>query len=180
MQIAMIAAVADNLAIGKGNDMPWHIPEDLKFFKRTTLGCPVIMGSNTFRSIGGRPLPGRTNIVVSRSMPSPETAGVTHAATLEEAFRLAAEVRDTHGEAPSRSFVIGGGLVYRQAMEHADILFITHVHTEISDAETFFPKIDPDIWSCVSRSETVTDPESGLRFEFAEYRRTDRKAGQRL
>lgn len=160
MEKCIIVAIADNNAIGKDNALLWHISEDLKFFKRTTLGCPVIMGRKTFESIG-RPLPKRLNIVVSRGgYSAPE--GVLVAASLEDAYAVA--------EA-DRLFVIGGGQIYAKALESVDRLIVTHVHTVISEADTFFPEIDPTIWKVESRSEMHHDEESGYDFEFVEYTR---------
>jgi dihydrofolate reductase len=160
MEKCIIVAIADNNAIGKDNALLWHISEDLKFFKRTTMGCPVIMGRKTFESIG-RPLPKRTNVVVSRSgYAAPE--GVVVVASLEEAFA------SVPGDV-ERAFVIGGGQIYAQAMSLADRLIVTHVHTVIEDADTFFPSIDPSVWSVADRSELQSDPETGYTFEFVEY-----------
>ena len=169
MEKCIIVAIADNNAIGKDNALLWHISEDLKFFRRTTMGCPVIMGRKTFESIG-RPLPKRTNIVVSRSgYEAPE--GVVVVSSLEEAYDTASSsVLPVEVEvAPSRAFVIGGGQIYAQAMSLADRLIVTHVHTIIEDADTFFPAIDPSVWSVAERSELQTDPETGYTFEFVEY-----------
>lgn len=174
MEKCIIVAIADNNAIGKDNALLWHISEDLKFFKRTTMGCPVIMGRKTFESIG-RPLPKRTNIVVSRSgYEAPE--GVIVVASLEEAFAAVQSQGDSvlTGEAescPSRAFVIGGGQIYAQALPLVDRLIVTHVHTEIEDADTFFPTIDTSVWSVAERSELQTDPETGYTFEFVTYTR---------
>ena len=163
MEKSIIVAIADNNAIGRNNELLWHISEDLKFFKRTTLGCPVIMGRKTFESIG-RPLPKRLNIVVSRSgYEAPE--GVMVVPSLEEAF---AQVEPS--ETPdSRVFVIGGGQIYAQAISLVDSMIVTHVHTVIEDADTFFPAIDPTVWSVAERSELMTDPETGYTFEFIKY-----------
>ena len=160
MEKCIIVAIADNNAIGKDNALLWHISEDLKFFKRTTMGCPVIMGRKTFESIG-RPLPKRTNIVVTRGgFEAPE--GVVVVASLEEAFA------SVPGDV-ERAFVIGGGQIYAQALSLADRLIVTHVHTVIEDADTFFPSIDPSVWSVADRSELQSDPETGYSFEFVEY-----------
>ena len=201
MEKSIIVAIADNNAIGRNNELLWHISEDLKFFKRTTLGCPVIMGRKTFESIG-RPLPKRLNILVSRSgYEAPE--GVRVVASLEEAFDLAGvEIlrsaqndqesaqndkepvqndnepaqNDKHNVMPSevetsasRVFVIGGGQIYAQAISQVDSMVITHVHTVIEDADTFFPAIDPSVWVAAERSELQTDPETGYTFEFVKY-----------
>lgn len=171
MEKAIIVAVADDMAIGRGNDMPWHISEDLKYFKRTTLGCPVIMGSRNFRSIGSRPLPGRANIVISRSPLDPPCEGVTRVGSLEQAYEEAERSRDRDGNPPARCFVIGGGRTYAEAIADADLLYVTHVHTLIPDADTHFPAIDPGIWQLVSLSGPYSDSGSGIRFEFAVYGR---------
>ena len=160
MEKCLIVAIADNGAIGKNNELLWHISEDLKFFKRTTLGYPVIMGRKTFESIG-RPLPKRQNIVVSRrGFEAPE--GVVVVSSLEEAYKVV--------EGP-RLFIMGGGQIYAQALPDMDRLIITHVHTVIEDADTFFPAIDPAVWQVAERSELMTDPETGYTFEFVEYTR---------
>ena len=171
MEKSIIVAIADNNAIGRNNELLWHISEDLKFFKRTTLGCPVIMGRKTFESIG-RPLPKRLNIVVSRSgYEAPE--GVRVVESLEEAFDLAGVeiLRSAQNdiETSSRVFVIGGGQIYAQAISQVDSMVITHVHTVIEDADTFFPAIDPAVWTVAERSELQTDPETGYTFEFVKY-----------
>ena len=163
MEKCIIVAIADNNAIGRNNALLWHISEDLKFFKRTTLGCPVIMGRKTFESIG-RPLPKRLNIVVSRGFDAPE--GVVAVKSLEEAYAAAEK------ENP-RCFVIGGGQIYAQAMADADRLIVTHVHTVIEDADTFFPAIDPAVWQVADRSEMLRDEESGFDFEFVTYIRME-------
>ena len=164
MEKCVIVAIADNNAIGRNNELLWHISEDLKFFRRTTSGCPVIMGRKTFESIG-RPLPKRTNIVVSRGFEAPE--GVTVVSSLSEAYSVALSAECEVDS--QRCFVIGGGQIYAQAINDADRLVVTHVHTVIEDADTFFPEIDPDLWVVTDRSEIQTDPETGYNFEFVTY-----------
>ena len=168
MEKCIIVAIADNNAIGRDNALLWHISEDMKFFRRTTSGSPVIMGRKTYESIG-RPLPKRTNIVVSRGVDAPE--GTLLAASLDEAFRLAEAATQANPEAPqpARCFVIGGGQIYAQALELADRLIVTHVHTVIENADTFFPEIDSQQWKVDHRSEMYTDEETGYTFEFVEY-----------
>ena len=188
MEKCIIVAIADNNAIGKDNALLWHISEDLKFFKRTTTGCPVIMGRKTFESIG-RPLPKRTNIVISRGFTAPE--GVIVVSSLAEAYNAVIQDLSCHSESasschsepvtschselveesPSRCFIIGGGQIYAQAITDADRLIVTHVHTIIEDADTFFPEIDPSIWQVEERSEMLHDDESGFDFEFVTYKR---------
>lgn len=174
MKKCIIVAIADNNAIGKDNALLWHISEDLKFFRSTTVGCPVIMGRKTYESIG-RPLPKRLNIIVSRKgYDAPE--GVMVVNSLEEAFAAASvnsglsSVMSSEVEtSPEKCFVIGGGQIYAQAMQIADEMVITHVHTVIEDADTFFPQIDPETWKVAERSELKTDLESGYTFEFVKY-----------
>ena len=160
MEKCIIVAIADNNAIGRDNTLLWHISEDLKFFRRNTLGCPVIMGRKTYESIG-RPLPKRINLVISRSDAAPDGVELVH--SLEEAFQQA---EATNLE---RCFVMGGGQIYAQAMDQVDRLIVTHVHTVIEDADTFFPEIDPSVWQVEERSEMFRDEESSYEFEFVNY-----------
>ena len=158
--LSIIVAVSENLAIGRAGDMPWHIGADLQYFKRTTQGHTVVMGRRTWESIGCRPLKNRRNIVVSRTLSAPE--GIEVAPSLQSALEKSA------GE---EVFVMGGGQLYREAMPLAERLYVTHVHTVVDDADTFFPVINPLRWSLTDISETFTDPETGLRYEFAVYDR---------
>ena len=160
MQKNIIVAISDNNAIGKDNALLWHISDDLKFFRRQTLGWPVIMGRKTFESIG-RALPGRVNIVISRNFNTGEDVAVT--GSLDEAFKGA---ESTNLE---KCYVMGGGQIYNLALSQADRLVVTHVHTVIEDADTFFPPIDPTVWEVSQRSELLTDEETGYTFEFVEY-----------
>ena len=144
--LILIAAVARNGGIGKDNALLWRLPEDLKFFKRTTLGCPVIMGRKTFESIG-RPLPGRRNIVVTRNT-AWQHDGVDVAHTLDEARALAAS--------EPRVFVIGGGELYAQALPVADELILTEVDADF-EADTFFPSYDRTAFTEVSRESHMAD-----------------------
>ncbi len=158
MEKCLIVAVAADGAIGRAGAMPWHLREDLQFFKRTTMGCPVIMGRTTFRSIG-RPLPGRRNIVLTHSRAPIE--GAVCVDTMEAAYAAA-------GDAP-RVFVIGGASVYKRVIDEMDKLYVTHIHTTIPDADAYFPEINSDIWAVEERSGLRTDPESGLEYEFVTY-----------
>lgn len=129
--INIIAAIGKNRELGFNNKLLWHIPQDLKHFKQLTLGHPVIMGRKTFMSLG-KPLPGRTNIVVTRSSVLNNTSGVLFAGSLEEAIE---EAKKTDKE---EIFVIGGGQVYNQALPLADRLYLT-VIDETAPADTYFP-----------------------------------------
>ncbi len=168
MERCIIVAVSDNNAIGVGGDMPWHISEDLKFFKRTTLGCPVIMGRTTFESLGSKPLPGRKNIVLSRQeLRLPE--GVSLAGSMEEAYTEAENAATMAGV--ERYFVIGGASVYAKVINDMDCLYITEIHTLVENADAYFPTIDLSVWKEISRSESLIDEKSGYSFEFVCYRK---------
>ncbi len=163
MTKCIIVAVADDWGIGVKGDLPWHISEDLKYFKEVTRGYPVIMGRTTYFSLPFRPLKGRKNIVLNLGGdPIPEVSCVY---SFDEAFA------EAEAEGKDRCFVMGGASVYRAALPMMDRLYITHVHTVVPGADVFFPEIDPEIWEEESRSETHTDPETGYRFEFTVYRR---------
>ncbi|WP_237057228.1 type 3 dihydrofolate reductase [Microbulbifer sediminum] len=140
MQVALIAAVARNGAIGMGNRLPWRISGDLQYFKRTTLGKPVVMGRKTYESIG-RPLPGRDNIVISRN-PQWRADGVIRVASLEEALERAR--RSAEAATAGEIMVIGGAEIYRQALPLAHRLYLTEVDAEVS-GDAFFPELG-DCW----------------------------------
>ena len=160
MEKYIIVAISDNNAIGRNNELLWHISEDLRFFRRTTVGSPVIMGRKTFESIG-RALPSRVNIVISRGFNTAEEVAVC--SSLEDAFKVA---EDTNLE---KCFVIGGGQIYAQALPLADKMVVTHVHTVIEDADTFFPEIDPSIWKCISEDHHEADEKNPYPYTFAIY-----------
>ncbi|MEL7325681.1 MAG: type 3 dihydrofolate reductase [Pseudomonadota bacterium] len=128
MIISMIAAMADNRIIGKDNQMPWHLPADFAWFKRCTMGKPVVMGRKTYESIG-RPLPGRLNIVISRDA-SLSIEGVTTVTSIEQALEVAGEVEEV--------MIIGGGAIYAACLPMANKLYITHIEAEI-EGDTQFP-----------------------------------------
>lgn len=158
--ISIIAAVAENGVIGSGNRMPWHISEDLRRFKAVTLGHPVVMGRRTFGSLG-RPLPGRTNVVITRN-PAYKPEGCTVVGSLEDALSLFDPAEEV--------FVIGGGEIYRQAMDVADRLYITRVHAGF-DGDTHFPPIDPDKWRITWREGHERGEKFPHPFEFINYQR---------
>ena len=128
MIISMIAAMADNRIIGKDNQMPWHRPADFAWFKRCTMGKPVVMGRKTYESIG-RPLPGRLNIVISRDA-SLSIEGVTTVTSIEQALEVAGEVEEV--------MIIGGGAIYAACLPMANKLYVTHIEAEI-EGDTQFP-----------------------------------------
>lgn len=159
--IALIVALAENRAIGKDNQLLWHISEDLKYFKRTTTGHPVVMGRKTFESMGGKGLPNRTNWVVSRTPRTSEDDRIRFFTTLQEALHAASQVDE-------QVFVIGGGEIYRQSLEQHLVqrMYLTEVQVQIPDADTFFPEFDRSEWKEVSRSAKEQDPKSGLAYTF--------------
>lgn len=152
-KLSLIAAVARNGAIGKDNALLWRLPEDLKFFKRTTLGCPVIMGRKTWDSIG-RPLPGRRNIVITRN-----TAWQAEGA---EVFHDLASALAATADLP-KVFVIGGGELYAQALPLADELVLTEVDADF-EGDTFFPDWDHRAFTEVSRESHQAD--AGWAYHF--------------
>ena len=164
-EVAIVAAVAENGVIGRDGDMPWKLSSDLKRFKAITMGKPVVMGRKTFDSIG-KPLPGRPNIVISRSEALIDGAIVTPGlgAALEKAASL---VEGDNLEI----CVIGGGEIYRQAMERADRLEITHVEGRV-DGDTVFPTIDPDVWALESEERISAGERDSHDMRFAVYRRS--------
>lgn len=141
VKIALIVAAAENGVIGRDNKMPWHISSDLKYFKATTLHKPVIMGRKTFKSIG-KPLPERTNIVLTRDTNFAEE-GVIPAHTLEMALDLATSM--AQASRASEVMIIGGAEIYKLALPQADRLYLTRIHAEIK-GDASFPEIDPDDW----------------------------------
>jgi dihydrofolate reductase len=141
MLLSLIVAVSQNGVIGRDGDMPWRLSSDLKRFKALTLGKPVVMGRKCFQSIG-RPLPGRPNIVVTRDRAF-TAAGVEVVRSLDEGLALAEKRAVALGV--QEVCVIGGGEIYRQAMDLVDVLHVTHIEAVI-EGDTTFPAIDPEIW----------------------------------
>lgn len=158
-EINIIVAMANNRAIGKNNQLLWHLPNDLQFFKRTTMGCPIIMGRKTYESIG-RLLPGRQNVIISRSAEY-QVEGATICHSLKEAV-------DTIGN--DKIFVIGGGEIYKQTMHMASNLFITKVDTQI-EGDTYFPEIEASQWKLTWAEEQTKDEKNNLAHTFQKYER---------
>lgn len=160
--ISIIVAIAENYAIGKKGDLLCHMPADLKHFKQITSGHTVMMGERTFLSLPKHPLPNRRNIVLT------DVKGKTFegAETVYSLDEMVAKVSPDE-----EAFVIGGGMVYRQMMERADKLYITHIHHSWPDADTFFPEIDPTIWKQLSAERHSADENNPYDYTFATYGR---------
>lgn len=163
MKLSLIAALDRRNAIGRGNAMPWHLPDDFRHFKALTLGKPILMGRKTAESLG-RALPGRTNLVLTRGDAVPFD-GMQAVASLAQARARA------QAEGADELCVIGGGEVYRLALGEAEVLHLTHVETEVEGADAFFPAIDPAVWAPVAREFHAADARHAFAFEFVEYRR---------
>ena len=166
--VVLISAVSENNVIGRDGDMPWKLSTDLKRFKQMTLGKPVIVGRRTLESFGGKPLPGRPHVVVTRD-PARAVDGCRMAASLDEALGIARQIAaDT---AASEICVIGGGEIYAQAIGGADALYITHVETVIDDGDTFFPEIDPAQFEKVDEVFVPAGEKDSFPTRFSRYRR---------
>ena len=161
MAYSIIVAIAQNMAIGKNNDLLWHLSEDLKYFKKTTSGKTVIMGYNTWLSLPVKPLPKRRNVVLvpDSEFDSPD-------------FESAYSIDDVRKicNADNECFIIGGGSVYKQFIPFADKLYITWIFKDF-EADTFFPEIDFSQWEEISFSERYHDVSEDLDFAFAVYER---------
>lgn len=152
-KIAFVIAVAENGVIGRGGALPWHVPSDLKTFRRVTLGKPVIMGRKTFASIG-KPLPGRDNIVVTRDATF-SAAGVERAGSIGEAIAIARQRATARGV--DEIMIIGGAEIFAATLALADRIYFTRIHAR-PDGDTIFPEPDPGVWREVSRTELARDP----------------------
>lgn len=162
--VTIIVAVARDGAIGRRGDLLFHISDDLRRFKRLTMGHPIVMGRKTFESFPKGPLPGRTNIVVTRRRDY-DGRGATVAGSLDEALKIAA------AEETGRIFIIGGGEIYRQAFGIADAIELTAIDAAVDDADTFFPPVNDVDWELTEESEPMTDPKTGISYSFITYAR---------
>lgn len=162
MNLTIIAAMAKGRVIGKDNDLIWHLPDDLKHFKNLTKGHHVIMGRKTFESMG-RPLPARTNIVITRQKDY-KADGCILVHTLEEAIQKA--------EGDAQPFIIGGGEIYKQALKYAQTMELTEVNGEF-EGDTTFPKFDEAQWKEMERSSHPVDEKHQYSFDFIRYQKVD-------
>ncbi len=161
MRLALIVAMAENRVIGRDNQLPWHLPNDLKYFKKMTLGKPIIMGRKTFESIG-KPLPGRRNIVVTRQSDW-RREGVQVGHTLEQAVSLAKQIAAAEGN--SEMLIIGGAALYRESLPLADRLYMTKIH-EAVEGDAFFPPLKKEDWCELSREDYNSDANNPYNYSF--------------
>ncbi|WML47788.1 dihydrofolate reductase [Neobacillus sp. PS3-34] len=159
--ISFIWAMDADRAIGKNNQLPWHLPEDLKFFKRVTMGHQIAMGRKTYESIG-RPLPGRENIIITRN-PEFEAKGCT-------VFHSVSEFVEYSKQTDDEIFVIGGAEIFQETFEYAGKLYLTLID-ESFGGDTFFPEFDLSEWSLVSREKGLKDEKNPYDYEFTIYER---------
>lgn len=158
-KLTIIVAASENRAIGRKNQMPWHLPNDFKYFKKQTMDHSIVMGRKTFDSIGS-PLPGRRNIVISRDE-GLIREGVDVANSLEEVLTYCRDEREI--------FILGGAQIYSQAMDLVDRILLTKVHTNIEDADAFFPELSPDHWELISSVTHNKDEKHAYDYTFQEY-----------
>jgi dihydrofolate reductase len=155
--ISLIVAASENNAIGKNNQLPWNLPEDMKFFKNATWGMPVIMGRKSYEALN-KPLPGRVNIVVTRQSDW-QKENVQVAKDIEEALKLAAATNC------KEIFIIGGGEIFKLSMQIADRIYLTRVHATF-DGDAFFPVVDENEWQLVKNTDFFKDEKHAYDFSF--------------
>ncbi len=160
MTISIIVAMGNNRAIGKDNRLLWHLPADLKYFKNTTMGKPVLMGRKTFESVG-KPLPGRKNIIISGKKDF-RAPGCVTAGTIEEAIEKSKPAEEI--------FIAGGGEIYSQSMPLTNKLYVTKVSYS-PEADTFFPEINPEIWKLIKCTGHKADEKNSYDMRFMVYER---------
>lgn len=163
MILTHVLAMSKNRVIGSQNKLPWHIPEDLKFFRETTKGHIMIMGRKTFDSIGAKPLPQRFHIVITRQSLQSSHPLVKYVKTLEEALEVAKPLTAQWGE---EVFIVGGGEIYKQSLDITDKIYQTVIHQDFS-GDTYYPEIPLDKFELVAKSDR-TDPVS---FSFLTYKK---------
>ena len=157
MIISFIVAASTNNVIGKNNQLPWSLPNDMKFFKNTTWAMPVLMGRKSFESLG-KPLPGRLNVVITRQNDwKPEGASVVH--SVEDAIKVAAAADY------NETFIIGGGEIFKEAMSVADKIYLTRVDVTL-EGDAFFPAMNPKEWLMVSEQSFPSDEKHAYAYHF--------------
>ena len=165
MIISLIVAASTNNVIGKDNKLLWHLPNDMKFFRNTTWGMPVVMGRKTYDALAGEPLPGRFNFVITRNRDwDPGNEKVKVVGSLASAIEAA-------GETDAREvFVIGGGEIYQQSMSIADRIYLTRVHTVV-EGDAYFPVVDEAHWQLTSNLDFPADEKHAVAYSFQVWER---------
>lgn len=166
MKRSMIVAMAQNRVIGINNKLPWYLPNDLKYFKRATMGKPIIMGRKTYESIG-KPLPGRTNIVITRNTDW-QAEGVKVAHSLDEAYRLAEAIAEIDGH--DELMIIGGDQIYQNSLPDVDRIYLTKVHAEVQ-GDAWFPELDWSQWRELGREDYPAEGPNPYDYSFIVYDR---------
>ncbi|RUM49828.1 MAG: type 3 dihydrofolate reductase [Marinomonas sp.] len=164
--LSLIVAMSSNRVIGVNNSLPWHLPNDLKYFKQATMGKPIVMGRNTFESIG-KPLPGRRNIVISRN-PDYQPEGVDVVSSLEAAIQLGEDICLVDGQ--EEVMIIGGAQIYSLALERADRLYITHVDAEI-EGDAFFPEVNWENYEKIGEEAFAAEGPNPYDYRFSVYQK---------
>ncbi len=166
MKLSLIVAATPKNVIGRNNELPWYLPQDLKYFKSITLGKPIIMGRKTFESIG-RPLPGRTNIVVTRQADW-KYAGVLVAKNVAVSLVIAQQFLNEQNQTTEEMMVIGGAEIYRLALPLANRVYLTRINVDI-EGDAYFPELPSSEWKLVS--ETAGEPDAPLPHNFLVFER---------
>lgn len=168
MKLAIIAAMSKFRVIGNHNDLPWHLSADLKYFKKVTMGKPIIMGRKTYESIG-RILPGRQNIVVTRNVDYHISDKIPKSASLNIVYNLSDALTSVEGSA-EEVMLIGGSTLFKEALPKSDVLYLTYIHAEFP-GDTFFPDIKDSEWKEVWREEHKADDKNPCDYSFVRLER---------
>jgi dihydrofolate reductase len=163
LTISLVVAASENNVIGKNNQLLWHLPKDMKFFKNLTWGMSIIMGRKTFESIGGKALPGRKNIIITRKQ-GWHAEGVQVVNSVDAAVALSSALNF------NETFIIGGGEIYMLAFDKADKIYMTRVHAEI-EGDTFFPVIEKKYWKLLSNTDNPADEKHAFAYSFQTWER---------
>jgi dihydrofolate reductase len=166
--LSLIVAMSTNRTIGINNSLPWHLPNDLKYFKQATMGKPIVMGRKTFESIV-KPLPGRRNIVISRD-PTYQAEGIDVVTSLDAAISLGEDICLVNGQ--DDVMVIGGAQIYTLALEKADRLYITHVDAEV-EGDAFFPEVDWSSFELIGEEAFAAEGPNPYDYRFSVYQKTN-------
>jgi dihydrofolate reductase len=157
MIISIISAVAENKVIGNKNSLPWHLPADFKYFKETTLGKTIVMGLNTFKSIGEKPLPGRKNIILNNDLSYIPPEGCFIARSIDELLQMVKDEEEV--------MICGGASIYKQFLPLANRLYLTYIHHNF-EGDTYFPEFDINDWKEIKRTDCKADDKNKFDYSF--------------